>query len=162
MDRAQQDLAHEVLRRAAGAQHLGEGSARGVRVDASFSHEVDQLGEIVGLRPELVDRARGELAEAECAARTVLGAVETIEGEPETNEAAQRFEYEFVRLGEGWLGVQRKAHHEYQRVVHDYARRGWRLVQIFAPGTGVYGHAKYYELVFERPVSSEPSSAGSS
>jgi hypothetical protein len=29
-------------------------------------------------------------------------------------------------------------------------------VQIFAPGMGVYGQAKYYELVFERPVSEAP------
>jgi hypothetical protein len=36
--------------------------------------------------------------------------------------------------------------------VHQYAAEGWRLVQLFAPGTGAYGAAKYYELVLERPL----------
>ncbi|MCB1127394.1 MAG: DUF4177 domain-containing protein [Verrucomicrobiae bacterium] len=63
-----------------------------------------------------------------------------------------RYEYKFVRLGEGWLGVKRAARLDYQDEVHRHAREGWRLVQIFAPGTGGYGMAKYYELIFERPV----------
>lgn len=66
----------------------------------------------------------------------------------------QRFEYMFIRLGEGWLGVRRDARESYQNVVHHHARDGWRLVQIFAPGTGGYGAAKYFELIFERPLSS--------
>jgi hypothetical protein len=41
-----------------------------------------------------------------------------------------KYEYKFVRLGEGW-----------------------RLVHVFAPGTGAYGAAKYYELILERAVS---------
>jgi hypothetical protein len=64
----------------------------------------------------------------------------------------QRFEYKFIRMGEGWIGVNRKAMKEYQQVVDQYARDGWRLVQIFAPGTGGYGMAKYVELILERPV----------
>jgi hypothetical protein len=36
--------------------------------------------------------------------------------------------------------------------VDDHAAKGWRLVQIFAPGTGVYGSAKYFEVIFEREV----------
>lgn len=63
-----------------------------------------------------------------------------------------RYEYKFVRLGEGWLGVKKTARLEYQDEVHRHARDGWRLVQIFAPGTGGYGMAKYYELIFERLV----------
>jgi hypothetical protein len=46
----------------------------------------------------------------------------------------------------------KKPEEEYQQTVHDHAREGWRLVQIFAPGTGAYGSASYYELVLERPV----------
>jgi hypothetical protein len=34
--------------------------------------------------------------------------------------------------------------------VHEHARDGWRLVQIFAPGVAAFGAAKYYELIFER------------
>jgi hypothetical protein len=64
----------------------------------------------------------------------------------------QRYEYKFVRIGEGWLGVKKQAMQEYQQAVDQYAREGWRLVQIFAPGTGGYGMAKYLELVLERPI----------
>ena len=64
----------------------------------------------------------------------------------------QQYEYEFVRLGEGWLGVKRSAGEEYQETIHQYARQGWRLVQVFSPGTGAHGIAKYFELIFERPV----------
>lgn len=64
----------------------------------------------------------------------------------------RKYEYKFVRLGEGWLSVKSGAKHEYQQEIESYARQGWRLVQIFAPGTGAYGAAKYYELILEREV----------
>ena len=62
------------------------------------------------------------------------------------------YEYKFIRLGEGWIGVKKDARANYQEQVHKHAREGWRLVQIFAPGIGGYGCAKYYELIFERQV----------
>lgn len=61
-----------------------------------------------------------------------------------------RYEYKFVRLGEGMLGATSKAEKQYQKEIQAHAADGWRLVQIFAPGTGVSGWAKYYELIFER------------
>jgi len=65
----------------------------------------------------------------------------------------QRYDYKFVRLGEGWLRARREAKEQYQQTVHDHARDGWRLVQVFAPGIGgYYGAAKYFELIFEREV----------
>jgi hypothetical protein len=64
-----------------------------------------------------------------------------------------KYEYKFVRLGEGWLSARRAAEIEYQEQICQYARDGWRLVQVFAPGTGAYGAAKYYELILEREVS---------
>ena len=63
----------------------------------------------------------------------------------------QKFEYKFVRLCEGWMGVRSEAKLEYQDVIQKHAQEGWRLVQIFAPGTGAYGAAKYFEIVLERP-----------
>jgi Domain of unknown function (DUF4177) len=64
------------------------------------------------------------------------------------------YEYKFVRLGEyrgsAWFGVSDKARNAYEDVVHQHARDGWRLVQIFAPGVAAFGAAKYYELIFER------------
>lgn len=62
----------------------------------------------------------------------------------------QRYEYKFVRLGEGWISAKRSACQDYQRVVDEHAREGWRLVQIFAPGIGLYGAAKFFEAIFER------------
>ncbi len=66
--------------------------------------------------------------------------------------ADHRYEYKFVRLGEGMLGVRREAKKTYQEVIQKHAREGWRLVQIFAPGVGGYGSSKYYEIILERRV----------
>ncbi len=63
-----------------------------------------------------------------------------------------KYEYKFVRLGEGFFWVLKEARETYQDVIHQHAREGWRLVQIFAPGIGGYGSAKYYEIVFERQL----------
>lgn len=63
-----------------------------------------------------------------------------------------RYEYKFVRLGEGWTGAKSEARDHYQEQIHQHARDGWRLLQIFAPGIGVYGAAKYYELILEREL----------
>ena len=64
------------------------------------------------------------------------------------------YEYRFVRLGEyrgsALFGVSDKARGSYEDVVHEHARDGWRLVQVFAPGVAAFGAAKYYELIFER------------
>ena len=72
---------------------------------------------------------------------------------------ARSFEYKFVRLGEysgsAIFGVHDKARNAYEEVVHDHARDGWRLVQIFAPGVAAFGAAKYYELIFERARAEE-------
>jgi len=65
---------------------------------------------------------------------------------------SQRYEYRFVRLGQGIMGVKKAAREQYQQVIHENARDGWRLVQIFSPGIGVYGGATYYELILERPA----------
>ncbi len=62
-----------------------------------------------------------------------------------------RYEYKFVRLGEGWAAA-RSAREQYKEQIHQHARDGWRLVQVFAPGVGAYGAAKYYELILERQL----------
>jgi len=64
----------------------------------------------------------------------------------------QRYEYKFVRLGEGVLGARTKGIKEYRQVIEEHARDGWRLVQIFAPSIGIYGAAKYFEIILEREV----------
>lgn len=65
---------------------------------------------------------------------------------------SQRFEYKFVRMGEGWMQVRKEGSEQYQDEIKKHASDGWRLVQIFAPGTGANGAAKFYELVLEREV----------
>ena len=62
----------------------------------------------------------------------------------------QRYEYKFVRIGEGWLSARKEAKQEYQRVIQEHARQGWRLIQVFAPGIAAYGAAKYFEVILER------------
>jgi hypothetical protein len=64
-----------------------------------------------------------------------------------------KYEYKFVRLDEGWCGPKKSARDGYQQAVQEHARTGWRLVQIFCPGVGIYGMTKYYELILEREVS---------
>ena len=64
------------------------------------------------------------------------------------------FEYKFVKIdaevkafGENLLKE------DYHEIIHDHAKDGWRLVQIFAPTFHGYGIAKYIEMIFERQVS---------
>jgi hypothetical protein len=64
----------------------------------------------------------------------------------------QKYEYKFVRLGEGWLGAKREAKEEYQNVIKEQARDGWRLVQVFAPSLGAYGVSKFIEVILEREI----------
>ncbi|MCC6354134.1 MAG: DUF4177 domain-containing protein [Verrucomicrobiae bacterium] len=63
---------------------------------------------------------------------------------------SQKYEYKFVRIGEGWLEAKSGASGEYQQVVCDHAADGWRLIQVFAPPSGLYGAAKYFEVILER------------
>ena len=71
-----------------------------------------------------------------------------------TATPVREYEYTFVRVGEyggsALFGVQDKARKGYEEIVHRYAGEGWRLVQIFAPGTAAFGAARYFELIFER------------
>jgi len=64
----------------------------------------------------------------------------------------QKYEYKFVRLGEGWWVVKKPAIERQQQVIHKHAEQGWRSVQIFAPALAAYGSAKYFELIFEREI----------
>jgi hypothetical protein len=65
------------------------------------------------------------------------------------------YQYEFVRL-------QGKQRQEYQELIRQYAGKGWRLVQIFAPGAGgLWASADYIELIFEQKIESfAPESEG--
>jgi hypothetical protein len=62
------------------------------------------------------------------------------------------YEYRFVRLelSRGFSFTARPQQ-DHRAIIDEHARQGWRLVQIFAPPTGRYGRAAYFELIFERP-----------
>ena len=62
----------------------------------------------------------------------------------------QKYEYKFVRLGEGFIWVRSEAQRTYQNVIDEYSKNGWRLVQIFSPSLSFYGITRFYELIFER------------
>ena len=72
----------------------------------------------------------------------------------ETTTEVERYEYKFVRVGEyrgsALFGVRDKDREAHRQIIKEHAREGWRLVQIFAPGTAAFGAARYYELIFER------------
>lgn len=54
-------------------------------------------------------------------------------------------EYEFVRVELSTM--RRRPKEDYQQIIHDYAKRGWRFVQIFAPSIDGYGAAAYFENI---------------
>jgi len=62
------------------------------------------------------------------------------------------YEYKFVRVDvEGvWTRRPTVPHH---RLIEEYAKEGWRFVQIFAPAVSA-GPTKvdYFELIFEKEV----------
>jgi hypothetical protein len=63
------------------------------------------------------------------------------------------YEYKFVRVDlQGIFTRKPKADH--QRLVEEYAKEGWRLVQIFSPAVSARGGGipDYFELIFERKV----------
>jgi len=61
-----------------------------------------------------------------------------------------RYEYKFVKLDFSWF-LQR-TNDDYHKVVEEHGKDGWRLVQLFTPGTGLSGNVSFFELVFEREL----------
>lgn len=61
-------------------------------------------------------------------------------------------EYTFKKISlKGIPGLRQKAE-DYHEIIHQYAREGWELVQIFSPPTSVYGGASFVELIFTRNI----------
>ncbi|MGJ9385559.1 DUF4177 domain-containing protein [Salipaludibacillus sp. CF4.18] len=58
------------------------------------------------------------------------------------------YEYKFVKVDlSNWNGKE-----DYQNIIVNHAKDGWRFVQIFAPATKGYGSASYFEIIFERSL----------
>ncbi|MCD8501200.1 MAG: DUF4177 domain-containing protein [Bacillaceae bacterium] len=66
------------------------------------------------------------------------------------------FEYKFVKLELSTkfrrLKTWRESKDELSRDHSQYAKEGWRLVQIFDPATSEFGSSAYFEMIFERPL----------
>ena len=60
------------------------------------------------------------------------------------------FEYKFIKVELSSSGLAAEPKEDYHDIIHQYAREGWKLHQIFAPDVYGYGSAKYFELIFER------------
>lgn len=60
------------------------------------------------------------------------------------------YEYKFVKVK--LSGFKLEAVEDYEVMVNNYAKEGWRLIQVLTPSTTGYGIAGYYEFVFERQV----------
>ena len=62
------------------------------------------------------------------------------------------YQYEYVRieLKSGFL--KKKPKKDYQEVINNYAKKGWKFKQIFAPAIFGYGSATYFELIFEKEI----------
>lgn len=57
----------------------------------------------------------------------------------------KEYEYKFVRVNKT---------ENYQQVVLQHAKEGWRLVQVFAPGAGgLWAKENYCEIILEREIS---------
>jgi hypothetical protein len=69
----------------------------------------------------------------------------------EADVADATYEYKFVTI-ELKTGFGRiKPKQDYHEIIQHFAKEGWRLVQIFAPGTSGQGVASYFELILEKP-----------
>ena len=62
------------------------------------------------------------------------------------------YKYEFVRIELKSSFFRAKPKEDYQNIINDYAKNGWKFKQIFAPSTSGYGFASYFELIFEKKV----------
>jgi hypothetical protein len=64
-----------------------------------------------------------------------------------------RYDYKFVRVDLKSSFRTDTPKDDYQKIVQEHGREGWRLLQIFAPATSGTGWASYFELIFERAQS---------
>ncbi|MDQ0156305.1 DUF4177 domain-containing protein [Robertmurraya andreesenii] len=60
------------------------------------------------------------------------------------------YEHKFVKIPLSTFKL--TPEEDYHTVVYEHEKQGWELVQIFAPGIGSYGSAKFFELIFKRKI----------
>ncbi|WP_017150549.1 DUF4177 domain-containing protein [Bacillus bingmayongensis] len=64
------------------------------------------------------------------------------------------YEYKFVKveLKGNILNINLESKRDYREIIKEHAENGWKLSQIFSPGTFEYGSLEYFELIFERKI----------
>ncbi|OTX92896.1 hypothetical protein BK726_08065 [Bacillus thuringiensis serovar londrina] len=63
------------------------------------------------------------------------------------------FEYKFIKVELHWGFTRSKPAEDYQEIIQEHARDGWRFVQIVAPTIGSSGQPEYFDLIFEKKIS---------
>ncbi len=58
------------------------------------------------------------------------------------------YKYVKVKLSKGM--PPKKPEEDYHMIIEEYAKQGWRFVQIFAPVVDAGPFAAYYEIIFEK------------
>ena len=64
----------------------------------------------------------------------------------------QKYQYKYVKIKRKIFSGWEK---NYQEVIDQHAKDGWRLVEMFAPAIHGYGSATHVDLVFEKKKSSD-------
>ena len=62
------------------------------------------------------------------------------------------YKYEFVRIELKSGFMSRTPKENYQEIIKNYAKKGWKFKQVFAPAIKGYGAPSYFELIFEKEV----------
>ncbi len=60
------------------------------------------------------------------------------------------YEYKFVDVNIGAFSNYPKE--DYHEIIHEHAKQGWKLHQIFTPPFATHGQAITMELIFERKI----------
>ena len=63
------------------------------------------------------------------------------------------YEYKIVRIKLSTFKLEPEE--DYETMLNDHAKEGWRLMQVLTPPTVGYGTVGYYEFVLERRVSQD-------
>ncbi|HDR7708310.1 TPA: DUF4177 domain-containing protein [Bacillus cereus] len=63
------------------------------------------------------------------------------------------FEYKFVKVELHWGFTRSKPAEDYQEIIQEHARNGWRFVQIVTPTISSSGQPEYFDLIFEKKIS---------
>ncbi|NLD47573.1 MAG: DUF4177 domain-containing protein [Clostridiaceae bacterium] len=63
------------------------------------------------------------------------------------------YEYKFVKVDLSKWSMTSKPKEDYHEIIHEHAREGWKLLQVFAPPIQAYGTAAFFDLIFEREKS---------